>query len=37
MESNYKSKYSGEQIDAAVEYFLRHSQTEESKNIITLA
>ena len=30
MESNYESKYSGEQIDAAVEYFLRHSQTEES-------
>lgn len=30
MESNYSSKYSGEQVDAAVEYFLRHSQTEES-------
>lgn len=30
MEDNYSSKYSGEQVDAAVEYFLRHSQTEES-------
>ena len=30
MENNYSSKYSGEQVDAAVEYFLRHSQTEES-------
>lgn len=29
MENNYSSQYSGEQVDAAVEYFLRHSQTEE--------
>lgn len=29
MESNYSSQYSGEQVDAAVEYFLRHSQIEE--------
>lgn len=30
MESNYESRYSGEQVDAAVEYFLNHSQTEEA-------
>lgn len=30
MDSNYKSKYSGEQVDAAVEYFLQHSSSEES-------
>ena len=28
MDENYSSKYSGEQVDAAVEYFLNHSQTE---------
>jgi hypothetical protein len=30
MESNYSSKYSGEQVDAAVEYFLNHSQTQDA-------
>ena len=30
MDSNYESKYSGEQVDAAVEYFLNHQQTEEN-------
>ena len=29
MDNTYSSKYSGEQVDAAVEYFLNHSQIEE--------
>lgn len=32
MNNTYSSKYSGEQVDAAVEYFLNHSQTEESNS-----
>lgn len=32
MDNTYSSKYSGEQVDAAVEYFLNHSQTEESNS-----
>jgi hypothetical protein len=32
MESNYSSKYSGEQVDAAVEYYLNHSQIEDSSS-----
>jgi hypothetical protein len=33
MESNYESKYSGEQVDAAVEYFLNHSSAEEQSYV----
>ena len=32
MDNTYSSKYSGEQVDAAVEYFLNHSQIEESSS-----
>lgn len=32
MESNYSSRFSGEQVDAAVEYYLRHSQTVQSSD-----
>jgi hypothetical protein len=32
MDSNYSSKYSGEQVDAAVEYFLNHQQIEDNSS-----